>query len=59
MFANNEKSQTRVLNNDDRYVLFATFDEGDQMTQHAYDLETGESTEIGMGITTYYEAVSP
>ncbi|WP_026297189.1 hypothetical protein [Paenibacillus daejeonensis] len=53
IFANNEKSQTRVLTPDDRYVLYATFDEEDQMTQHAFDLETGESAEIGMGITTY------
>ncbi|MBM7839863.1 hypothetical protein JOC54_003143 [Alkalihalobacillus xiaoxiensis] len=51
-FSNNEKSQTSILTTDDRYILYAMLDER-RMTHFAYEIETGESIELGEGIATY------
>lgn len=51
-FSNNEKSQTSILTSDDRYILYAMLDER-RMTHFAYEIETGESIELGEGIATY------
>ncbi|MBM7542687.1 hypothetical protein [Amphibacillus cookii] len=53
LFAHNERSQSRILTYDDRYALYATFDENDDMTHMAFDLEEEEEIEIGMGVATF------
>ncbi|MFK3937364.1 hypothetical protein ACI2JA_07600 [Alkalihalobacillus sp. NPDC078783] len=52
-FANNEKSQTTILTSDDRYILYAILDDDRNMTHFAYEIESGESIELGEGIATY------
>lgn len=51
-FSNNEKSQTSILTADDRYILYAMLEER-RMTHFAYEIETGESIELGEGVATY------
>ncbi|SEN91353.1 hypothetical protein SAMN04488134_102265 [Amphibacillus marinus] len=53
LFAHNERSQTPILTYDNRYALYATFDAEDDMTHMAFDLETEEELEIGMGVATF------
>ncbi|GAF65789.1 hypothetical protein BTS2_2688 [Bacillus sp. TS-2] len=51
-FSNNEKSKTSILTADDRFILYAIVEER-RMTHFAYEIETGESVELGEGIATY------